>query len=132
MRKLLLSVLLLPLFSHVHSQDINTDPFQNRVIQSYYTKADLTAAQTQDFNKFKWIKYYYIHSFILEAPFTSSCAVMTQEMVDVSVYERYRLPDRRVTLTDHDCGFTITLLSRRELDLLIHYDGVLPDPDIER
>jgi len=125
-------LLLLGLFSIILqttllSQSINTDPYNNRVIQKYYTKNDLTATQDVDYAKFKWIKYYYIHSFIIDETTLAACPTFDPQLFDVNDYNHLRVNERRITFTT-PCGVTITLLSGRELELLIHYDGVLPAP----
>lgn len=124
-------IFLMGIIYSVGAQNINPDPYNNRIVLKYYKPAELRAAETLDFEKFKWIKYYYIHSYILKNPVNNSCDNYTPELVDVSEFESYRLPNRRVTVRSENCGFFITLLSQRELDIMIRNDEVnnsLPDP----
>src|SRR5688572_33193694 len=118
MKIYLLIVCFLFLSTHIFSQEIKTDPYENRVIQKRYTKADLSVAESQDYEKFKWIKYYYIHSFVIDKTETDGCPLFIPELFDVTDYESFRLSDRRVTVTEPIYGIKITLLSQRELDLL--------------
>jgi hypothetical protein len=127
MKKFYLILFLMGLLHSVVAQNINPDPYNNRIVLKYYKPAELRAAETQDYEKFKWIKYYYIHSFILDSPATLSCDNYSAALVDIKDYESYRLPNRRVTVRNEECGYYITLLSQRELDIMIHNDSEKPE-----
>lgn len=107
------------------SQSINTDPFNNRIVLKYYSIPELTAIKNDYYERYKKIKYYYIHSFIIDTTSLASCPNFNPQLFDVSEYESYRNPERRIEVT-LPCGVKVTLKTNRELYELILYDGVLP------
>jgi hypothetical protein len=134
MKTILFSILLFFITNTVFSQDINTDPYNNRIIQKYYTKAELTATQANHFDKFKQIKYYYIHSFILDENSFVNCPNFNPQLFDINDYNHLRSRDRRREVVT-SCNVRLILLSQIELDKLVQYDGVLPaeiEPSIDR
>ncbi|MFZ5551466.1 MAG: hypothetical protein ACOZCO_00010 [Bacteroidota bacterium] len=104
----------------------NTDPYQNRLILKKYKVADLQTMQSGYYEKFKQVKYYYIYSFFITDLSCESCPDYVAELIDVDDYNHLRQPNTRVTITDNTYGFSITLLSQRELDILIMNDGPIP------
>lgn len=132
MKKLFLLLFIINVSLIANAQLVNTNPFENRILQKYYTKAELTHMNIHFHEKFKKLKYYYIHSFIIDPTTAAACPSFDPDLFDISDYESYRIPSRRTDIT-LPCGVIITLLSQREIDLLIYYDGILPAEDtIER
>jgi len=134
MNKLLFFILFLFLSSSLFSQEINTDPFENRIIQKYYSIAELTSTKDNYYEKFKQIKYYYIHSFILDENSFSNCPYFNPQLFDINDYNHLRCKDRRREVVT-SCNVRLILLSQNELDKLVQYDGVLPaeiEPSIDR
>lgn len=96
----------------------NTNPYQNRLIAKYYTPAELDYLKANLPAHFDKLKFYFIYSFQVTAIPCSSCPAIELSLVDVSEFESQRLPNQVVTVTDTVRGFTITLISQRQLDLL--------------
>ena len=106
----------------------NTNPYQNRLIAKYYTTSELEYIQANMPQKFNEIKMYYIHSFsVVQAP-CNGCPAIDLSLVDVKEFESQRLPNQRVTITDSERGFTITLISKKELETLFYRGIVVERP----
>lgn len=103
----------------------NPNVFDNRVIMKYHTKQDLLQMQQTDTLKFLYVKYYYIHSFILQPISCTNCPPYNPDLVDVSEYDHLRQEHTRVTFTDTLKGYKITLFSKNELMELIKYGAIL-------
>ena len=120
MNKLFFSFVLLFLCSSLFSQAINTDTFNNRIIQKYYNKSELTLIKANHYDKFKQIKYYYIHSFKLDENSFSNCSNFNPELFDINEYNHLRSKDRQIEIVTN-YKVRVKLLSQHELDLLVQY-----------
>jgi len=103
------------------------NPYSSRVIAKYYSNQELHYLENNKPEKFKKIKYYYLHSFIVTDLNCATCKKMNYDLIDVLDYNRYRSDNERVTIDNAEYGFSITLLSRREVDRMIKFDTVVLD-----
>ncbi len=107
-------------FSGIASGQGNTNPYQNRLIAKYYTPAELDYLQTNLPQKFNQVKFFYIYSFYVTALPCTGCPAANLSLVDVRDYESYRLPDQLVTINEPSKGYSITLISKRDLEQMIN------------
>lgn len=124
--KQILFILFLSVFSVQANAQGNTDPYKNRLILKKYNSTELQYMQNNSYEKFKKVKYYYIYSFFITDLDCETCPAYFAELIDIDDYNYLRQPNSRVTITDNTYGFSITLLSQRELDMLIINDGAIP------
>lgn len=89
-----------------------SDPFQNPVILSHYTLAELQSVVPQ---KLTAINYYYTESFILDSIECSQCRPFNRASFDVSQFEQFRKQSERYVRIYSKYGYKLTLLSRDEM-----------------
>ena len=118
------SLSILPSFS-LKAQG-STDPYQNRVIAKYYSTKDLDYLKINAPEKFKKIKYLFIYSFSVQPFPCANCPAFDLSLVDIKEFEKLRLPNESITITDSTRGFKITLVSDRQLYLMIKNDSENP------
>jgi hypothetical protein len=119
MNKFYILIFLLISTSTTSRSQSNSDPYANRVIAKHYTNAELLNMETNFPQRFKYVKYYYIHSFYITPYSCGTCQSYVPELVDVSAYESYRQQSSRVTINNTINGFNITLFSKDELSTMI-------------
>jgi hypothetical protein len=105
---------------------VSNDPYQNRIIRKHYSVSDLQLMETNYPARFNYVTCYYIHSFTIAILPCSSCPVIDPALIDVREFETYRMPNQPVTVTDTSRGFSITLISKRELDIMVNSNSVSP------
>lgn len=95
----------------------------NPVALLHYSYDELVDLKSNNFSEFQKIDYYYSKSYLIEYTAGSDCASFDTENFDVSVYEKRRSWDKRVTidLSEKYC-LRIVLLASNELEhrLTIH------------
>lgn len=106
------------------AQQNHQEVYQSRVIAKYYQQHELAAAEVNAPEKFKYIKYFYLNSFTITDGSCDGCKPYTKELIDINDYNYLRNSMRSISYTDPVYGFTITLCSQRELDLMVLYDKV--------
>lgn len=109
----------------ISSAQTSTDknPYTSRVIAKYYSKEELQFIETNHPEKFKKIKYYYLHSFIVSDMNCTTCPDYNPELIDIREYNHLRKPYERVTITNEEFGYRVTLLSEQEVEQLIKKDS---------
>lgn len=99
-------------FSQVSEIAKPGDPFQNPVILSHYTVAELQSVTPK---KLAAINYYYTESFILDSISCSECRPFNRTTFDVSQFEQFRKQSERYVRTYSKYGYKLTLLSKDEM-----------------
>src|SRR5690606_33552802 len=115
----LLLVAFISIMVSATSKAQETNPFQNRVINKYYSTEKLTQLQQNSYAEFKRVKYYFIHSFTLTNLNCATCPAFLPQIFDVSKYEHLRLQNTTVEFVDSTKNAKIVLISKNQLAQMI-------------
>lgn len=99
-------------FSQVTTVAKTADPFQNPVILSHYTVAELQSVSPK---KLLAINYYYTESFIIEMVTCSDCVPYDKHTFDIAQLEHFRKKSERYVRENPKCAYKVTLLSKDEM-----------------